>query len=295
MGYLNELFFEQKAPFERLAFLRISLGLVCLGLLLVGPYNRYYVDAAPFMFEARFPFYGFPNLGTAFWTLKSAAFILAALYAVGWRLRWVGPLFTLCWLSLNYYTFCFHQQWDVEHAHLNFFLIALLSVDTSRTHLKKRSGAELQWASFILAAVQCYIAMLYFQAGLSKLIWGGWSWFSTGDTLYVKGIMEGTQLARALTAWPWLFSALGIATALFEFGAPLLFFWRRAQAPLALIAISFHLGTFLFLGISFWFLWALFPAIWILPGLNISASKQRRGHSPSPSSQRLQGRCAHSG
>ncbi len=70
----------------------------------------------------------------------------------------------------------------------------------------KQSEDEIKFASWILTCSGAFIATLLFQTGLSKLIYGGWGWFTSGDTLYVETILDGTAFSRKLT----MFSGISI-------------------------------------------------------------------------------------
>ncbi len=107
-----------------------------------------------------------------------------------------------------------------------------------------------------------FIAVLLFQTGLSKLIYGGIGWFTSGDTLYVETILDGTAVGQKLTAMGSIFSVIGITVAVFELGFPWLFLWRKYHFLLGVALLAFHTGTFVVMGISFWFLWPLyFPTL----------------------------------
>ncbi len=106
-----------------------------------------------------------------------------------------------------------------------------------------------------------YVAVLYLQAGLSKVLLGGWEWFLTGNRIWTETILLGTPIGKWLTQWPSIFRGMGIGTGIFELILPFFFFFERTQAKVASIAIAFHLATFIIMGISFWFLWALYPAL----------------------------------
>jgi hypothetical protein len=65
-----------------------------------------------------------------------------------------------------------------------------------------------------------------------------------------------------LTQWPIIFQVFGVLTAGSQFGVFFLFLIRLFSLLIPLAAFGFHLGTFFIMGISFWSLWALFPALY---------------------------------
>ena len=151
---------------------------------------------------------------------------------------------------------CFGTTYWITNTHLNFFTLALCFEPTG-----KNTKAQFETASFILAFMIAYIAALYFQAGLSKLLLGGLNWFWEGKRIWTETILLGTPFGKWLTNWPWLFQGMGIGTGVFELILPLFFFFEKTKARCAAIAILFHLSTYIMMGISFWFLWTLYPAI----------------------------------
>jgi hypothetical protein len=249
--------FHQSHPFERLSAVRFCLGLIVAILLILGPYDSFYADTAPWLFQAQPPCSWFPNLGFHFWTLKYATILLSLVFAFGRWPKVTAPLFALTFLAFNFYITCFHTTYWITNTHLNFFTLGLAIVPFLDPN--KASCKEL--ASFILAFMITYIATLYLQAGVSKYQWGGLEWFITGKRVLTETTLLGTPFGKWLTQWPALFQLMSLSTAPFELGVPFLFFFEKTRPYAALIAILFHCATFAVLGISFWFLWGLYPAL----------------------------------
>lgn len=250
---MNSFLFDQQDPFSRLDRVRQSLCALVIILLLLGPYDSFYVDTAPWLYSGNF------NLGFHFWTLKYAVILFALCFGFGFAKRITGPLFALSFFFLNNYITHFGTTYWITNTHLNFFSIALCFTPSKKNR---------EFASFLLAFMITYIAMLYFQAGISKLLLGGWSWFFDGKRIWTETLLLGTPFGVWLTQWPWIFRILGLGTALFELFVPFLFFSRKWQKPAAIIAILFHISTFFIMGISFWFLWTLFPALFKFTSYN---------------------------
>jgi uncharacterized membrane protein YphA (DoxX/SURF4 family) len=257
--------FSQPHALERISLLRVLLGFVCFLLLIFGPYHRYYVDMATVIFKPNFPFYGFPALGENFWIIKGVAIIFSVLFTFGAFARFSCIMLTVSMSAINFYVMSFRESYAVETNHIIFFLLALCLLDTAKYYsvdakltkkIIKKDDREL--ASFVLTALILYVGMLYFQAGSTKLINSGWQWFSTGYTIYVTAAIEGTKAGQYLTQFPSVFPVLGVLTALFEFSFLPLLMLPRLWPYLAVAAVCFHVGTYVVLGISFWFLWLLF-------------------------------------
>lgn len=264
---IHPLIFYQPHSLERVALLRVITVAIALTMLIWGPYDTsYHVEAALFLYRSKAPFLFLPPLGAGFFFLKIGAILIGGLALLGWRLNWSLPLFTLCYGWLNFEIHAYQEHYCMNQAHLNFILIALcltktgeaFSLDQKKSEEKKLCDSELEKASWVLFFSGAFIATLLFQTGLAKLVYGGVSWFTTGDTIYVETILDGTSFGRQLTAFPSLFPLIGKATAIFELGFPWLFFWKRAHVFLGLSLLLFHLGTWTVMGISFWFLWPLY-------------------------------------
>jgi hypothetical protein len=202
--YLIKFFFRQSRVFIRLSLLRILVVGICLVMLSIGPYDTiYHTLFAPVMFQAHFPFLFFPPLGNGLMWLKIFTYGIGFFALVGYRTTLTLPFFTLCYCTLNYYIHCFQDHYCMNQAHLNIALI-VLSFTPSATRFsidsfliqKPSSAVAYEKASFGLTFLGGYIALLFFQTGLSKLIYGGMGWFLSGDTLYVETIFDGTDLGR---------------------------------------------------------------------------------------------------
>jgi hypothetical protein len=226
------------------------------------------------MFQAHFPFLFFPTLGEGFLWLKILAYGIGFFALIGYRTKLTLPLFTLCYCTLNYYIHCFQEHYCMNQAHLNISLIALsFTPSNSRFSIDSFSNAEptsllaYEKASFALTFLGGYIALLFFQTGLSKLIYGGSEWFLTGDTLYVETILDGTDFGRYLTHYSWIFPFFGMGVFFFELVFPFFFFLYPYHFIYGVTLLLFHFGTYLVMGISFWFLWPLYIPLFLMANL----------------------------
>lgn len=217
-NYFYAFFFSQPNALLRLGLLRILVVGICLIMLFMGPYDTvYHTLYAPFMFQARFPFLFFPQLGEGFLWLKIFAYGIGFFALIGYRTMLALPLFALCFCILNYYIHCFQDHYCLNQSHLNISLIVLsltpcalrFSIDSFLKE-KPTSLATYEKASFALTFLGGYIALFFFQTGLSKLIYGGIGWFLSGDTLYVETIFDGTDFGRYLTRFSWMFPLFGV-------------------------------------------------------------------------------------
>jgi hypothetical protein len=271
-GYFHTLVFDQPKALMRLSLLRILVVGICLIMLAIGPYDTTYHSLfASIMYKARFPFFFFPQLDQKIEWLKIFSYSIGVCALIGYKTKLTLPLFTLSYCLLNYYIHCFQEHYCMNHAHLNVALIVLsltssssrFSVDALKRN-ELNSTKEHEKASFALTFLGGYIAVLFFQAGLSKLIYGGIGWFLSGDTLYVETIFDGTDLGRFLTRFTWTFPILGIGVFFFELVFPFLFLFYRYHLIFGIILLLFHLGTYLVMGINFWFLWPLYIPLFLM-------------------------------
>lgn len=99
----------------------------------------------------------------------------------------------------------------------------------------------------------------YFNAGLSKLVYGGFAWASgtTIETVVVghDGLV-GDGLASLLRCrvveMPAIVAALSVATIVFELAGPLMLAGRRARRTIALGLIAMHTGILVLADILYW-------------------------------------------
>lgn len=279
--YLHALFFNQPRALIRLGLLRFLVVGICLIMLSIGPYDtEYHTVFAPIMFQAHFPFLFFPQLGEGVQWLKLFAYGIGFFALIGYRTRLTLPLFTLSYCTLNYYVHCFQNHYCMNQAHLNISLIVLslapsalrFSIDSYLSENEKSASLAIyEKASFALTFLGGFIALLFFQTGLSKLIYGGIGWFLSGDTLYVETIFDGTDFGRYLTQFNWMFPLLGMGVFFLELIFPFFFLFYRYHFLFGILLLLFHFGTFLLMGISFWFLWPLYIPLFLM-----SYTTQRR-------------------
>jgi hypothetical protein len=270
MSFFDRIF-SQPITARRFALLRISLGLIIAVLVTFGPYGSFYTNTAAFLYEPGplLPF--LPALSPSlFYLLRALVVFSSILFAGGWLLRWMAPLTALSFFVFNYYVSCFAgAQWSYN-VHLNLFLFLWW------ISLKKKDSTE-----FVVGFMQLYVAMLYFQTGLSKLMHGGLRWFTEGETIYTNALLLGGERGAFFAQYEWLFPLAGIATALFELGflpAYLLGFRRL----LCVAGVLFHLGIFLMLGISFWHMWLLYPALFWMNRVDHGSDKDKDLHRATP-------------
>ena len=242
----DNFLFNQSNVNQRFDFFTTTLALIVIILFTFGPYGDFYAQTSDFLFTCKLliPF------GYNFYYLKYLTIILA-IFVLFIKNRLIIIIFTILLNLLQYYITCFNTSYWITNTHINIFAI-LVCISYNK-----------KYKSFTLAFAMTYIAMMYFQAGLSKLIHGGLIWFITGKRIWVETILLGTNLGKSLLNYKLVFMPMGWFTFIFECVlAPLLI---NKNKYIIYIALLFHFGTFIIMGISFWFIWLLFPALFFIP------------------------------
>ncbi|HEX2253730.1 MAG TPA: hypothetical protein VHQ65_10735 [Thermoanaerobaculia bacterium] len=215
------------------------------------------------------------------------ALTLAALAAVlvGWRTRWVLPAAALGYLvlggTLRLYSRFFHAGL------VPFYLLAVLcftpcadalSLDRRRRAAdgappaREAAASAYGWARFACWTV---MALVYFEAGLSKLRSGGLAWWHPDnlraivmtDSLNPMAFDFGLGLSLA-SAPAALFAVFGIGALATELAYPAVLVWRPARRLLPLAAAAVHVGILLLQNVAFLDLVVLQAMFyrWSLPG-----------------------------
>lgn len=264
------------APAERLATLRLVLGLFSLGYLLtrvsmyremarqpadlfdpVGVVGGLVTPLPPLLFDALL----------ALTLLANVAFLL------GWRFRLTGPLFGLSLLVL----LCYRNSWSMIFHNDNIVVLHALilgftpaadawSVDAAR----RRGGSSLfgyvgagdtwqyGWPVKLMMAVS---TAPYVLSGIAKLVGPmGLSWM-TGEVMRdqvatdtLRKIVLGTSSSDAIY-WlydqPLLFALLALTTMVVELGSPLVLGSRKWAMRWAVVAYLMHWGILFIMDITF--------------------------------------------
>jgi hypothetical protein len=116
-----------------------------------------------------------------------------------------------------------------------------------------RTSVAARWP---LDLVFLELAAFYFFAGVSKLRDAGPAWMD-GYTLQYHLLFKDTAPGAWLAGHLWLCASLSVLVMTFELGTPLGMVRRLRPAVLA-GGLVFHLGTAMFLGITFWPVAALY-------------------------------------
>lgn len=267
----ERFWYDQPHVEVRLARVRVAVGLAVVVLATLGPFGSFFSSNA-WLYEPSGVCAFLPRLGAfELGALRAIVGASALALSLGCYTRWSAGVCAVGFLVLNGYTSHFTPQLFNYDTHLNFFLFALALVDSNHTLALDRrrqrgvnaaSPRARALASFALAFMIAYVALLYAQAFVAKLLLGGAAWFTQGEVLSLQVLRGGTPVGRWLLRWPESFPILSFSTGVFEGLAPLGFIrGGRAARAAAFAAVCFHSGVWLVLGISFWHLLIVLPAL----------------------------------
>ena len=265
LKHFNQLFFFQRDALLRISLFRIHLTIVCI-YWTIGNHFSFYHEFYPLLHgESLQWFYSKLTLNGLF-LIKALFFITAFFFLIGFKTKYFGPAFFILYAFLNLYVVDFFPVAWSYNSHTVIFLFFLIftpcgahfSVDRFRS--KSKTQHDLLYSSFCLAFFQIYIGFSYFQSFVSKLIYGGMDWFASGKTIKAYVDFYPTILNSLFESYPVLYSVSGIFTGIFEASILILLLLNFKKIG-GILGFVFHLSVFAAMGISFWFLWWLFPPL----------------------------------
>jgi hypothetical protein len=250
------------APSARLAVLRILVGTYAVGWTLAR--LPAHLDRPPVGFRGIGVVGSLdsPPLGAGS-LLAVAVPLLGVAYALGWRYRVTGPLFSVGLLVLATLDSSWGQIFHTENLMVMQALIVGFAPAADARSLDRRGRAPAPdhprygWPCRLAAAV---LVVTYVIAGLAKLRIGGLDWV-TGDAL--RNLVAHDNLRKAalgdrysglgvrLVAMAWVFPLFAFATVAVELGAPVVLLGRRARAIWATCAWAFHVGVLMLMAVIF--------------------------------------------
>ena len=283
MSFLKSLFARLSAfwhnpmPPERLAVVRIAVGLYSLYYLLPR-WKMFYGIArtSPELFdpvgiarllESPLP----PILLDGLYLLTVAA---ALAVTIGLTIRISGPLFALSLLAL----LCYRNSWSmILHMHNGLVVHALIigftpsadvwSFDSWRkqrsTSARRRAAIAPSWRyGWPIQLVTATALVSYLLSGVAKAVGPQGLEWATGATLRAQIAVNAirydvltevgsTPLFHGLFAHEWIFWLMGIGTFVLELGAPVALLHRGVGRLWAIAALGLHWGIFFTMGIKF--------------------------------------------
>ncbi len=263
-------FFHQPNVTQRLGLIRISVGVVAFVVLALGFDTAFTQALAGIVLDREtIPRVVMATVPYLTW-VQVLGVIAAACFALGILYRLSGGLMVLSLGLLGFVDASLAPEPWAFNTHLLFFALFLICTQSADAYsLLKPSGPiselHVRNGSAAISVMQLYVAVLYFQTGFSKLLHSGPDWFTSGDTAQFFMARIGTLIGVALANIPTVAVVGSLLTGLFELAFLFVFLiWYRATPVLICVAILFHLSMFVALGIAFWHLWILFPALFLL-------------------------------
>lgn len=284
-GILNWLYLQNNS-IKRLGAIRISIGLISL-IHLIGNFDfEFYKSFSIFFLKDHSTSWYIASTKYGLDIIYFGAIFTGLLFTLGIGRKLVSIIYAILFIVLQYYTSRFEFGIWSYNTHLVFF-IAVISLSKSYhtnsfdrifTHLSLKknlsslSERDIQFGSFVISFIQLYISFIYLQAGISKLTYSGFEWFIHGRTIQFFSLLSENSFSVFLSKYPTLFSFFGILSGIIEFSIlPLLLIKKFKQ--ICILTMLFHLGTWLVLDISFWFLWLLYPSVFLYK--NLTPIKQK--------------------
>ena len=171
---------------------------------------------------------------------------------------------------LQGYMYCFHK---LDHTYATLTYVALLIPILAWYYEKTIQNNETKAVIWPWRLIQISIALVYFQAGLEKLLIGGLEWFQP-QNFRAYLYMHPTQLGDWLSQSDFWCVSLPLGAMMLQLGFISIIFYPKSKWLLIPVGILFHLGTYLLLGIGWyyspWMLVYVFLIDWTPKKLRIS-------------------------
>lgn len=248
---------------QSLAAFRILFGLLMAAalvrLLLLGWVDELFVQPR---FHFTFPGFGWVRPWPSFWMhAQVVAMAGCALgVAIGYRYRICAGLFLLGFLHLE----LIDQTNYLNHYYLVTLLSVLLlflpaqkawSVDSRRNERLRHESIPV----WMIALLRFQVGVVYFFAGVAKLN-ADWLWRAEPLRTWLPTRVDLPLIGPFLDQ-SWVAYAASWAGAVFDLTIPFLLMSRRARLPAYLVAVIFHVGTWLLFKIG------MFPWIMLVSAL----------------------------
>ncbi|MGO3886096.1 MAG: HTTM domain-containing protein [Mycetocola sp.] len=268
---------DSKKSLYGLAVTRIIFGLTGIGLLLSNFSTRLYTFGAGSAWngEAADPTSAFPSIwlfssfhsvmlnDTAFTALYLVLLVLAVLFMLGWRFKFVLPIYLVLWVSFIEVNDSVGDQGDNMYRIALFFL--LFADPAARWSLDARRRAKAGWPTVLpvqisnalhnltLVILTAQVSFVYVSGALYKA--GGTPW-SGGYAVYNPLMTDrfGTWpvLSDLVTTWGPAVTAMTWGSIIMQLCFPMLLLTRPTRIFALFGIMSFHVGIAVLMGLP-WF------------------------------------------
>lgn len=253
--------FDIKDAQHILTWVRASVAFTVFTWVSLGPFSNFYTEQSDLLFAPSGLAALIPSITPFSFQLLKATTLAGCLGMLFPRLaRFSTVITTTAFGLLNGYVSGFSELWNYN-THLNLFLLCL-AFDPSSADGNSPSKRAKQRTSAILYFMRFEVAILYLQAGLSKLIHGGPFWYA--KTPYVHLVLQDRFGKTLFGEVPNVVALLGALVLVVELLLPFLLLNCKTRTFGVFLAILLHVSFYFTLGISFWHLWVLFPALFLV-------------------------------
>jgi hypothetical protein len=257
---------SEEAPARRLAVVRILVG--AYAVVFVAIRSFHWLDVA------RLPERRFDPVGVLGWldqpftagpvaVLSVLTFATGVAFLLGWRFRFLAPIFALLLLVMTTHGNSWGQLLHTENLLvLHVIILSFSPADFAYSAGRARSpqaspSHNYGWALRVMTLV---VIIAYVIAGLAKLRNGGFDWL-TGDVLRnqvahdnLRKILLGdvhSPIGAWLVQFGWLFPPMALASVAVELGAPVVLLGGKWRTGWVVAAWGFHLGVLALMAILF--------------------------------------------
>ncbi len=177
-------------------------------------------------------------------------------YTLGWRFRWLGPVFAVGFLALGSYRGSWGQLLHFENLVALHLIVVSLAPAADRWSLDARAGRrptdrEATAYGWPIALAALIVVITYVITGLAKLRYGGVEWI-VGDTLRNHVAYSAARLdllggdASPIAGWAvrssWAWTPAAAFAVVVELAAPLALLGGRMRTAWVVAAWLLHAG-----------------------------------------------------
>lgn len=272
LGNLYGLFVGQRHAVYGLAVMRMASGALILGWLLfnVPVANKIwgagsaYLEPYRAVLGYKWPLNILEETGTAFFAAwYILAILLATAFMVGWKTRFITPVFFICYTAIN------AQNTPISDGGNYFIRIMLIylifadlsthwSLDSWLRQRKKRATARPETEigtvlhNVALCLVVAQLCIVYFEAGMYKVQGSLWQ---SGVAMYYPISSEAygvfPWLSNLITHNSWVVVLITYTTVIAQIAFPFMLFHRITRRIALIIVLAMHGGIAVVMGLPF--------------------------------------------
>ena len=247
---------------DRLCLVRITL-VISIAILVSSRYYGKFYPQAEQLFKAKPGDCALPRLswmGKNYALVRMGIFVSCLLAVFGLGGPFLLFLIVIGFAALDCYTANFTPKIWPNLFHLHVFGILCLLGELALLIAPLNSSS---FSRMTIVLMQWQVGLIYFFAGIAKLVHGGIDWPLRATSLHLIVLTNGTSIGRFLLANGGARRAASFSALTLEILLPVLLFFPSFYPLFAASAFLFHLITYGMFGISFWHLWVFFPSLFL--------------------------------